>query len=166
MLTKKQEQFAREFVKNGGDRKAAYKAAYGKKITDASASNGASRMMKNDEVKMMIHHLERKADAKVAAAAGKRRAEEIEETARADDAAADIRAELIAFYRSMMNGEIYDSTTMWDDKAEKWIEVKRVAKASDRANAAEKLAAFYGVTPEPNEAIRIELIGGAEGLAD
>lgn len=165
MLTDKQEHYAREFVKNGGDRRAAYKAAYGN-VTNASAWNGASRLMKNDEVMMMIHHLERKANAKIAKETEKIRAEEQEEAARADDAAADIRAELIAFYRSMMNGEIYDSTTMWDDKAEKWIEVKRVAKASDRANAAEKLAAFYGVTPEPNEAIRIELIGGAEGLAD
>lgn len=165
MLSQKQKKlkFAREYVKNGHNGAAAYRAIAGSKITNGSAKNGASRMLRDDDVMMTIKQLEQKVITKES----ERIAEEAQtNAAKADDAVVDVRAELIAFYRSMMKGEICDSTTTWDDKARKWVEVKRVAKASDRANAAEKLAAFYGITAQPSEDIQIELIGGIEELSD
>lgn len=161
MLSEKQLTFAQEYVANGGDRKTAYKAAYGIS-NDRTAYSNAHRLLKNAEVVLKIEELTKIANAKAVAIAGERQ----ETTARADAAAADIRAELIDFYRRMMAGEIGDSTTMYDEESETWKEIKRVVKASDMAAAADKLAEFYGVTPQPNETIRVELVGGAEDLAD
>lgn len=166
MLSDKQQKFVQELVKNGGNRRAAYKAAFGENVKDNTASANASKLLNKTDVRLSYEKLISQANAKAAEHASKDRLEAQEAKARADVAAADIRAELIDFYRRMMAGEIGDSTTMYDEKSETWKEVKRVVKASDMAAAADKLAEFYGVTPQPNDTIRVELVGGAEDLAD
>lgn len=159
MLTKKQKKFAREYVKNGHNGADAYKAVSDKQITDGSARTGASRMLQNDDVLSTINKLEQKAIAKAAA-------DDVNNAARADDAAADMRAKLIAFYTDVMNGKVYNENQGIDKDSGEWMVTSRSVKASDRIAAAEKLSKLYGIEEQPAEEIQIELVCGAEELAN
>lgn len=152
------EKFIRAYVKNGGNGRAAYKAAY-PNATEASAAQGASRLLKNVKVQSRYEELTRKAAAK----AVKVVAEQQIESAQADDYAATLLAEAIETIRKIHTGEICDEQQELDENGE-WRTTKRTSRAADRQRAAEKLIDMYG--DGKTEPIRIELVGGAEDLAD
>lgn len=162
MLTKKEEKFVQEYIRNGNNRKAAYKAAFGKGVKDSTAYANAHKILQKTEVKLKLEELNKRANAKAVKASARARKEVMD----ADEAAADMRAKLIAFYTDVMDGKVCNENECLDKESGAWVVTSRSIKASDRIAAAEKLSKLYGIEEQPAEEIQIELVCGAEELAN
>lgn len=152
------EKFIREYVRNGGNGRAAYKAAY-PNASDHTADARASALLKRDKVRIRYEELTRKAANKVV----KEVADKQIESAQADDYAATLLAEAIETIRKIHTGEICDEQQELGEDGE-WKVTRRTSRAADRQRAAEKIIEMYGGAT--NNTVRVELIGGAEDLAD
>lgn len=155
-LTEKQEKYIQELLRNGGNQRRAYKAAYnagGMKdnVIDCKAS-GLMKGKVGDRYRELVRASEEKAKDKV------RREEES-----AVDDAARAKAFLLGVLVAIANGEKCDTVEVTDGDGAVIRREKRL-KAADMLAAALKYAEFYGVTPEVQQSQ--EIVVRYEGAED
>lgn len=139
MLTNKQERFVQELVK-GKSQREAYKTAYdASKMKDSTIDARASALFKQSKVRVRYDELMKPAE---------------DETER-------MRKFIMEKLSQIASGEICDITTEYDAEGNV-IRSKRTVKASDQANAINKLAEYYGVAAEQKEEITIRIEGAEE----
>lgn len=167
MLSEKQEKFVQELVKNGGNKTAAYKAAYpDSKASDASLWSQACRLLKKVKVQSRYEELRAEADRKAHETILDAVATTTTATMDAAKSATDMRAFIIAQYAKIASGEICDESTTWDGKGNVTKQDRKV-RATDVANALGKLAEYYGVAPEVVQSQEVTIrYEGAEEYAD
>lgn len=147
-LTPRQEKFIQELMKNGGNKTAAYKAAYpNSKATASSLGVLASRELKKVNVQLRYNQLRAEADTKARDTILESVAATTSTTIDEAKTATDMRAFIIAQYAKIASGEICDETTTWDGEGNVTKKDRKV-RATDVANALGKLAEYYGVTPD------------------
>lgn len=154
-LTPKQEKYIQELLKNGGNQRRAYKAAYSSKARDSIIDAKASALMKGkvgDRYRELSRASREKAKEKVRK----------DEEAAVDDAAR-AKAFLLGVLASIASGEKGDTVEVTDGDGVVTRREKRT-KASDMLSAALKYAEFYGVTPEVQQSK--EIIVRYEGVDD
>lgn len=141
MLTNKQERFVQELVK-GKSQREAYKTAYdASRMKDSTIDSKACNLLKQDKVKARYDELMKPAE---------------DETER-------MRKFIMEQLSKIASGEICDISTEYDAEGNV-IRSKRTVKASDQANAINKLAEYYGVSAEQKEEITIRIEGAEEYL--
>lgn len=157
-LTPKQEKFIQELLRNGGNRRQAYKAAYNTDgMKDASIDSLASRLLsKNVKVRSRYEELSRVSEEKAKEKVRKEEEEAVDDAARA-------KAFLLGVLASIASGEKGDTVEVMDGDGVVTRREKRT-KASDMLSAALKYAEFYGVTPEVQQSR--EVIVRYEGVED
>lgn len=165
MLTKEQEQFVQALVKNGGKKGPAYRAVF-PDVTVSSASTLGCRMFKNVDVQLRYEELLKQSNIKAKREEEKQTKQREKVDEQYEDAVTDMRAKLIAFYIDVMEGRVYNENQGMDKDSGSWVVTSRSVKASDRIAAAEKLSKLYGIEEQPAEEIKIELVCGAEELAN
>lgn len=152
------ETFVRAYAKCGNGR-AAYHAAY-PDVTDKTADNNASRLLKRADVSRRLAEIQEKAASetiKAIADAG------VDIERKAKDAAtlcAIASESLIA----MANGDAWDVVQAKDDETGEWKDVKRTYRSDVRRAAAETVLKMYGARQQ--DTIRVELVGDVAELAD
>lgn len=139
-LTPKQEKYIQELLRNGGNQRQAYKAAYNAGgMQDSTIDSKASRLMRG-KVGARYREL---------AQASKDKAKEMtrEATQDAVDDAARAKAFLLEVLSDIASGRKGDSVEVTDGDG---VVIKREkrTKASDMLAAALKYAEFYGVAPD------------------
>lgn len=141
MLTAKQEKFVQELVKNGGNRSAAYRAAYdASKMKEQTINQKASRLLKKDHIRARFDEIQGKVQDKV-----------IEKTV---DDAASMRAFIIEKLKQIASGELTDiEEGRYPDGS--WGVKKKTRRVSDVQAALQKLAEYYGCTPEAAQSTEI-----------
>lgn len=155
-LTPKQEKFIQELLKNGGNQRKAYKAAYNaENMKDSTIDKKACALMKG-KVGGRYRELSRASKEKAKEKVRK------DEEAAVDDAAR-AKAFLLGVLASIASGEKGDTVEVTDGDGEVIRREKRT-KASDMLSAALKYAEFYGVTPEVQQSR--EIIVRYEGVDD
>ena len=166
-LTASQEKFVQELVKNGGNKTAAYKAAYpdsrenGKNLTTL-----ACREWKKVGVQSRYDQLRAEADTKAHKAVMETVTANVSTMMDAAKSATDMRAFIIAQYAKIASGEICDESTTWDGE-NNVVKKDRKVRATDVANALGKLAEYYGVAPEVQQSHEVVVrYEGAEEYAD
>lgn len=166
MLNEKHEKFIQELVANGGDRKAAYKAAFGD-VKDSTAYTCAGRLLRKVEIKSRYEELCRLANTRAVEKMSRNAAEKIQKVEESADAAVEMRAFIIEQLQKIASGEIGDITMKTNPETGNLEVYQIVTRAADIRAALTDLAAYYGVTPQPaDDGIRVELVGGAEELAE
>lgn len=155
-LTPKQEKYIQELLKNGGNQRKAYKAAYNaENMKDSTIDKKACALMKG-KVGGRYRELSRASKEKAKEKVRK------DEEAAVDDAAR-AKAFLLGVLSSIASGEKGDTVEVTDGDGEVIRREKRT-KASDMLSAALKYAEFYGVTPEVQQSR--EIIVRYEGADD
>lgn len=141
MLTAKQEKFVQELIKNGGNRSAAYRAAYNaSKAKEKTINESASRLMKDPKIATRYEELRHKVQHKV-----------VEKTI---DDAASMRAFIIEKLKQIASGELTDiEEGRCPDGS--WGVKKKTRRVSDVQAALQKLAEYYGCTPEAAQSTEI-----------
>lgn len=138
-LTPKQEKFIQELLRNGGNQRQAYKAAYNSKARDSIIDTKASALMKG-EVGIRYRELSAASEEKAKEQVRKDEEEAVDDAARA-------KAFVLGVLASIASGEQGDEVEVTDGDGTVTRREKRT-KASDMLSAALKYAEFYGVTPE------------------
>lgn len=166
-LTAQQEKFIQELLRNGGNKTAAYKAAFpNSKASGNSIYTLAGKEFRKDGVQSRYKALRSEADAEAKRAAQEATEKAKEATKGAVTSAADMRAFIIAQYAKIASGEICDESTTWDGDGNV-IKKDRKVRATDVANALGKLAEYYGVAPEVQQSNEVIVkYEGAEEYAD
>ncbi len=141
-LTPKQEKFIQELLRNGGNRRQAYKAAYNTEgMKDSSIDSLASRLLsKNVKVRSRYEELSKDSTEKAKEQVRKDEEEAVDDAARA-------KAFVLGVLASIASGKQGDEVEVTDGDGTVTRREKRT-KASDMLSAALKYAEFYGVTPE------------------
>jgi len=131
MLTAKQERFVQELIK-GKSQREAYKSSYdASRMLDKTIDNRAYVLFKKSEIRARYDELRAEVDAKTS------------------DDAVSMRAFIIEQYKKIASGAIRERSSEYDSEG-KLVKTKNTIKASDVASALNKLAEYYGVTPEVN----------------
>lgn len=155
-LTPKQEKFIQELLRNGGNQRKAYKAAYNaESMKDSTIDCKASGLMKG-KVGDRYRELSRASKEKAKEKVRKDEEEAVDDAARA-------KAFLLGVLASIASGEKGDTVEVTDGDGVVTRREKRT-KASDMLSAALKYAEFYGVTPEVQQSR--EVIVRYEGVED
>ena len=137
MLTAKQEKFVQELIKNGGNQSAAYRAAYDtSKMKEKTITQKACRLFQQGNVRARYDEIQGKV---------------IEKTA---DVAASMRAFIIQKLKEIASGELTDiEEGRCTDGS--WGIKKKTRRVSDVQAALQKLAEYYGCTPEAAQSTEI-----------
>lgn len=139
-LTPKQEKFIQELLRNGGNQRQAYKAAYDAGgMKDSTIDSKASRLMKG-KVGARYEELSKDSTEKAKEQVRKDEEEAVDDAARA-------KAFVLGVLASIASGKQGDEVEVTDGDGTVTRREKRT-KASDMLSAALKYAEFYGVTPE------------------
>lgn len=166
-LTTQQEKFIQELLRNGGNKTAAYKAAFpNSKASGNSLYTLAGKEFRKVEVQLRYKTLRGEADAEARKSVQEATERAKEATKGAVTSAADMRAFIIAQYAKIASGEICDESTTWDGE-NNVVKKDRKVRATDVANALGKLAEYYGVAPEVQQSHEVVVrYEGAEEYAD
>lgn len=137
----------------------AYQKAFG--CTAAAARRAANRLLNDVDMQLTIAGIERASMHEAA----KEIAKDIVSEHQADMDAAALLAVATKAIIDIANGPgAYEVTYESDYKTGEWVPVKKVYKPSERRAAAEDLQRLYGQRQQAP--IKIELVGGADELAD
>lgn len=166
-LTASQEKFVQELLRNGGNKTAAYRAAYpDSKANGKNLTTLACREWKKVGVQSRYDQLRAEAEAKAHEVIMDSVATTASTTMDAARNATDMRAFIIAQYAKIASGEICDESTTWDGEGNITKKDRKV-RATDVANALGKLAEYYGVAPEVQQSHEVVVkYEGAEEYAD
>lgn len=166
-LTASQEKFVQELLRNGGNKTAAYRAAYpDSKANGKNLTTLACREWKKVGVQSRYDQLRTEAEAKAHEAIMESVTTTASTTMDAAKNATDMRAFIIAQYAKIASGEICDESTTWDGEGNITKKDRKV-RATDVANALGKLAEYYGVAPEVQQSHEVVVkYEGAEEYAD
>lgn len=123
-------------------------------------------MFKNVDVQLRYEELLKQSNIKAKREEEKQTKQREKVDEQYEDVVTDMRAKLIAFYIDVMEGRVYNENQGMDKDSGSWVVTSRSVKASDRIAAAEKLSKLYGIEEQPAEEIKIELVCGAEELAN
>lgn len=153
--------FIREYIANGHNGRAAYQAIRPESKNE-SARVASNRLLHDANVALTLERMEKEAYNRAAQAVADQRVEAAKVDANADDYVATLVSEAVDTIRKIHTGEICDESRELDENGE-WKVTKMTSRAADRQRAAEKIIEMYGGTTD--NAIRVELIGGAEDLS-